>query len=135
LGRDYTSVGLLLDADLHSPGITSDAQPFGVRLTLSDRFLHADALPNNLRWLVTDAAFPSRGVTVMKSKLADIVLAAVAVLWGFTSPAAATTATFNFDTDTVGTATPFADTNNASPPRSTRPLWADFRFYPRVFTR
>ena len=39
-------------------------------VTLSDRFYRPTPLPNNLRWLVTDAAFLWRGVTVMKSKLA-----------------------------------------------------------------
>ena len=39
---------------------------------------------------------------------------AIAFLFGLvtTFPAAATTATFNFDNDTAGTLTPFSDTNN-----------------------
>ncbi len=41
-----------------------------------------------------------------------LAAAAIATLLALTHPAAATTATFNFDADTLGTATPFADTNN-----------------------
>ena len=45
-------------------------------------------------------------------RLLPVTAAAVAALWALALPAAATTATFNFNTDAAGTATPFADTNN-----------------------
>jgi len=47
-----------------------------------------------------------------KSSFLLVLATAVAVLWGLTSKAAATTATFDFDTNGVGLPTPFTDTNN-----------------------
>lgn len=41
-----------------------------------------------------------------------LAAAAVAGVVVFTNPATATTATFNFDSDIVGTATPFTDSSN-----------------------
>jgi hypothetical protein len=52
----------------------------------------------------------------MKLRCLLAVLVFPLIYWASTPPAAAATATFNFDADPIGKATPFVDTNNGAAP-------------------
>jgi hypothetical protein len=68
-------------------------------------------------------------------RILPIAAVAVAVFWALASPAAATTATFNFNADAVGTATPFADTNNGVTASFDSTVAGGFEILPTFFSR